>query len=647
MLKVEVPPEILEAERKLRGQLRDIRKLTGRDARGAGIATGGWNKKSIDEHLRDGTYRADRHGPLTPGTLGLKKPPGKIVATVSSQSQWIRNASDEHAVRNGCRFNERLADYVADFFRKYLCHSKGQWAGQPFELTDWQRREIIDPLFGWVRPDGLRRFRRSYIELPKKTGKSSIASGIGLYMLVADEEAGAEVWSTGADRDQARVVHNEAVNMVEGSPELAAILKVNHTNFNIAYHATRSYYRAVSASPRGKHGPSLHCVIADELHEWYGDELWNSMRYAFRARTQPLFFAITNAGNDLQSVCYRQREKAEAILSGAIVDDDFFAMIYAVPREEAEAEIEAVKGGTTELPVAHKCNPTLGYITTEADLLHDIRDAIHTPSELPNLLRLTYGIWNTGVSPWLQSTDWTGCGEKFTEEDLALAPCGAGLDMSKTGDMTALALVFPDQEEADLYRQLVWFWLPEKTIADRQHLIDYGAWVKGGHLRSIPGSVIDYAIIRRDIAEIFGWFSVRRFWFDDRYAGETAQWIQEEFPEIEVVEFPQTMMQFAGPTAEYERLVISGRLRHNRNPLLTWQAGHCMVKVDANNNKRPVKPKHGDIRSIDGIVGGIMALRGEMSGPPEPSAYEDHGVLYANEIGYDEQLAEELVYDEA
>ncbi len=596
------------------------------------MPSGGHNKKTIDDHIRAGTYRADRDGPIGPDHLSLKKPPGICRAGVKSQSKWVRNASDEHAIRNGCRFNERLAKYAAEFFPKYLCHSKGEWFGKAFELTEWQRREIIYPLFGWVRPDGTRRFRRAYIEIPKKNYKSTMAAGIGLYMLTADEENGAEIWSTGADRDQARVVHNEAVAMVESSPQLSAVLKINHTNFNIAYQATRSYYRAVSASPRGKHGPSLHCAINDELHEWYGRELWDSKKYAFRARRQPLDLSITNAGTDLQSVCYQQHQKAESIIRGAQVDDDFFGMILASTVEQAMAEIEAVKDGAAELPIAASCNPGLGHVIPVPTLLHDIRDAIDTPSEMPNLLRLTYGVWNTGVAPWLNPANWKGCEEQFTEDDLDMAPCTAALDMSKTGDMTACALVFPDQEDTDLYRQLVWFWMPEETIKKRQHLVDYKAWIDAGVLRSIPGDVIDYGIIRHDLAELFNRFGVRRFTYDPMYAKETAQWIGDEFPDVECVEFGQTIMNFAGPTAEYERLVISGRLRHNGNALLGWQAGHTLVKVDANHNKRPVKQKPGDVRTIDGIVAGVMALKFEMAGDDE-SSYADHGVFYADEVG--------------
>ena len=404
---------------------------------------GGWNRKTLAEHLRDGTYRADRHGPAVLTVAGGKKPPGKVRSVGASQSRWIRGPGDEHAVRAGCRFNERLAEYVCDWFAANLCHTKGEWRGEPFTPNPWQRDNFFFPVFGWVREDGSRRFRRSYVELPKKNYKSTMAAGVGLFMLAGDEEPGAEIWSLGGDKNQARVVHDDAVTMADGSPKLAPLLKINRSTFNIAYPASNSYYRAVSAAPRGKHGPSLHCAIADELHEWYGDELWRSIRYAFRARRQPLLLVITNAGDNLQSLCYRQREKARAILDGAAYDDDFFAMILSATREEAEAEIEAVKHGAAQLPIARRCNPGLGHVIQERDLVQDLRDAIQTPSELPNLLRLTYGVWDTAVSPWLSVTAWEKCGGDYGAADLAGRPCHAALDLSLTGDMSAVSLVFP------------------------------------------------------------------------------------------------------------------------------------------------------------------------------------------------------------
>lgn len=585
---------------------------------------GGWNRKTIEEHLREGTYRADRHGPIVAAVAAGKKPPGKIRASARSQSRWIRGPADERAVRNGCRFNERLATYVCDWFAANLCHTKGQWRGEPFVPNDWQREQFFSPLFGWVRDDGTRRFRRSYVELPKKNYKSTMAAGSGLYMLAGDEEPGAEIWSLGGDKNQARVVHDDAVTMADESPKLAAVLKINRSTFNISYPATNSYYRAVSAAPRGKHGPSLHCAIADELHEWYGDELWRSIRYGFRARRQPLLLVITNAGDNLQSLCYRQREKAKAILDGTSYDDDFFALILSASREEAEAEIEAVKAGSCELPIARRCNPGLGHVIQERDLLQDIRDAIQTPSELPNLLRLTYGVWDTAVSPWLSIPAWEKCGADFSEADLEGAECHEALDLSLTGDMSAVARVFPVEREdgRTSYRQLVHFWIPEKTVEERKHLLDYRVWEQAGWLTIVPGAVIEYSLIREALAAGHEKFKVLSFRYDPMYGADTAQWVTEHYPDCEVIKFPQTLMSFAGPTAEYERLVLGGRLEHNRNALLTWQAGHCKVWTDSNRNKRPVKPKPNDIRSIDGIVAGVMGLSGAWAPPEPPSAYE-------------------------
>jgi phage terminase large subunit-like protein len=583
---------------------------------------GGWNRKSVEEHVLDGTYRKDRHGPIDDGKLDWPdKPPGKIKASVKSQQQWVHSIADEHAVRSGCRFNVRLAEHAAAFFPKFLRHSKGQWGDQPFELTDWQRDDLIYPLFGWVRPDGTRRFRRTYIEIPKKNYKSTTASGIGLYMFCGDDEPGAEVYSMAADKDQARVVHNEAINMIEASPDLDAVLKINRTTGTIAYKATKSVYRVISGSPKGKHGFNIHCGIADELHEWYGWELWNKIKYGYRARLNPLQLVITNAGDDLQSVCYKQREKAEGIINGTIYDDSFFALVMATDRAEAESEIAAVKAGQCDLPVARKCNPGLGHVIKEDDLLVDIQDAIQTPSEMPNLLRLTYGVWSVGSAPWLNTEQWKECGDDYTEEDLLGQLCYVGLDLSQTCDMTAAVLVFP-QEDGE-YRQLAHFWLPAETIENERKIVDYTTWQKEGYLTAIPGAVIENSWIEAFLAdEVFPRFDVAGVVYDPMYADDLTQRIEEDHG-IQRIKFPQTIIHFAGPTSAYERLVISGKMRHNHQPVLTWQAGHCQVKIDVNNNKRPIKPPSDDHRKIDGMVAAIMALSQAMAPDEVSSAYND------------------------
>lgn len=593
--------------------------------------------KSIDEHMAEGTWRRDRHGAQTSQLLAYPRKPAARLGSARSQSRWCRNEADCRAVRAGYRFCEALAEHAAAFFPAHLCHSIGEWYGKPFELTPFQRAEIICPLFGWLAPDGTRRFRYTYIELPKKNYKSTTASGIGLYMLVADEEPGAQIFSLAADKDQARIVHNEAINMVEASPALAAILKINRTTGAILYPAMKAYYRALSGSPRGKHGINIHCGIADELHEWYGDELWNALKYGYRARRQPLQFVITNAGEDVQSVCYRQRQKAEGVLAGRIEDHRFFALIRSATDKEAEAEIESVRGGATELPVARRCNPAFGHVLKPETLLSDIKDAITNPAELRNLLRLTYGVWCTGKSPYLGADAWSRCrddGAAAWPAELAGRPCGAAVDASQRDDLSALALVFPGDEENPeerTYRLLVHHWIAEEAARNRQHLIDFATWARNGWLTIVPGPVIDMAWVRARIQEAAQQYRIARLQYDPMYFETTAEQLRTE-DAIEAVKFPQTIVHFAGPTRQLRLLVNSGRLRHEGNPLLDWQIGHCETRTDMNANERPVKPKPWDVRKIDGVVAAIMALDAALATEGEGSAYEDHGVLYADEV---------------
>jgi phage terminase large subunit-like protein len=179
---------------------------------------------------------------------------------------WVRCEADERAVLEGCRFDIRAAERVRTLFRQFLRHSKGQWAGQPFELLDWQWDRIVAPLFGWKRADGTRRFRRGYIEVPKKNGKSTLFSGLSLYLLAGDGEPGAEVYSAAVDRDQASIVYNEAANMVEASPALTSRLNVIRSTKRITFHKTRSFYKALSADVPAKEGLNAHAVLVDELH---------------------------------------------------------------------------------------------------------------------------------------------------------------------------------------------------------------------------------------------------------------------------------------------------------------------------------------------------------------------------------------------
>jgi phage terminase large subunit-like protein len=315
----------------------------------------------------------------------------------------IRSEADELAMMAGCVFSPRLADYACNFFPRFLCHSKGQWAGKPFELLEWQRSDIIRPLFGWVRPDGTRRFRRCYIEIPKKNGKSALASGIGLYMLLGDGERGAEVYSAASDRDQASIVHREAINMVYASPALESLLKVNASTHLISCPKTNSVYKAISATPSGKEGFNAHCIICDELHVWRGRELWDALLYAGRARTQPLLFVITTAGADSLSVCREQHDYAANVLNGTFRDDRFFAYIREATKEEIDAQ------GAEDRALWYKANPSMGVTINPEEFGRDLAEAARTPTAWASFLRYSFNVWNTGAKRWLSVDQWRRC----------------------------------------------------------------------------------------------------------------------------------------------------------------------------------------------------------------------------------------------
>lgn len=525
--------------------------------------------------------------------------------------KWIKSSADELAVANGCYFDEAAAVHVDDFFRKNLCHSKGsQWAGKPFELLDWQRDDIIFPIFGWMREDGTRRYRKAYIELPKKNGKSTLGAGVGLYLLCADGEPGAEIYSAATDQAQASIVHDEAINMVDASPRLSAILKVNRSNKNIALHANLSFYRALSGDAINKEGLNAHGIIDDELHVWKGRKLWEALRYAFRARRQGLNFAITTAGDDMHSVCREQHDYAVGVAAGTVKDDRFFGYI-----REATAEDDIF-----DKKIWYKANPSMGITINEKEFAADIEEARQSPSSLAAMKRYSFNIWMTAENPWLNLDDWKKCEKPFTANDLLGRECWAGLDLSKSRDMTSLVLAFPESDGS--VSLLPYFWLPESTLEDTRQANRelYRVWSQDGFLELTEGNTIDYKVVRERLVSLKSMFNLRKVAFDPMYAQQLATELHNECS-IECQEFRQTVMNFAPACAEFEKLITDGNLKHNGNPILSWQAGHVNVRTDANNNKRPVKPTPNDPRKIDGIVAAIEAV-GSMIATPREAEFD-------------------------
>ncbi len=525
------------------------------------------------------------------------------------------------ALREGCWFDIAKAEHVEAFFANFLRHSKGAFAGQMFTLLPWQRDDLFYPLFGWQRRneegDIVRRFVKAYVEIPKKNGKSTIASGVGLYMLAGDGEMGAEVFSAACDRNQANIVHREACNMVEASPELMAALKINKTTWNISYPDTRSFYRALSSTPSTNEGLNAHCILADELHEWRGlagRALYDALRWAFAARRNPLFFQITTSGEDMISVCREQHDYVQGILAGTNTDTSVFGCIKAAgPKDDPWAEATWIKA-----------NPSLGATITLGSFRTDAAEAKKTPIAQSRFKRYRLGIWSTGDSTWLRPEDWEACRRDFGPEHLQGCECYAALDLSRTQDSTSLQLAFPCVD--DVVQLLSFFFFPADRAQELSGRVPWDLWAAQGYVQLIPGRVIEFSYIEEAFAELAQQFHILGLLYDPTLATDTTIRM-EQATGVPRVPFGQSAKNYAAPTGEFERRVLNQTLEHNGHPVMTWQIGNAVVRVDRAGNKSPKKPQQHDERKIDGVAAGVMALAGTLQ-PGDGdfrSWYDDEG----------------------
>ena len=528
---------------------------------------------------------------------------------------WTRSEADAHAVSSGCWFDERKACHVVEFFAEHLRHTKGRWAGQPFELLDWQRDEFIMPLFGWMDADGDRRYRLAYAELGKKNGKSSMCGGIALYLLAADNEPGSQVFCCAADREQASIVYREASNMAKASPLLSSYIVPRDSVKNLAIPSSNAFLRAISAEHFTAEGLDAHGVIFDELHAQRTRDLWDALRYAGAARRQPLLISITTAGWDRHSICYEQHEHARRVLEGTLHDDQFFAFIRA-----ADADDDWTKPASWK-----KANPSLGHIIREKDLAADCKEAQESPAKENAFRRYRLCQWTEQAVRWLQMEKWDASAGDVDAEALKGRPCFAGLDLATTTDLSALVLLFPN-DDGDGYTLLPHFWAPRENarLRSRRDRVPYLEWARQGLLTLTDGDVTDYAVIRRDINELADKYPIRELGIDRLFqAAQLGTELQADGFKVTAV--AMSFMALAAPTAELERLVLSGKLHHGGNPIMRWMAANVTVEQDANGNIKPSKSK--STERIDGITSTVIALALAIGAEEEGSVYDERGII--------------------
>jgi phage terminase large subunit-like protein len=551
--------------------------------------------------------------------------------------RWIRNEADARAAAAGCRFDESRGQFVVDWLEQCLVLYEGECAGQPFICHDWQY-EATMRLFGWVRHSErwnreIRRFRQASIWIPKKNKKSPTLAGWALYMLAGDGEPGQKVFLAAKDGNQARqIAGKHAVEMVLASPLLSRECSINRVHMSVTHERTRSVLMPLSSSnertQQSKEGLN-GSIFCDEVHV-VDRAFMSRITRAGISRSEPLHVEVSTAGNNPDCYGKERYDYGKLVEAGEIDDHQLFFLAYEAPQDLTDERL-------AKNPVRYGklANPAWGHTVGEEEYLADYHSSSASIQSLADFKMYRLNIWQRSANPWLRKDDWQKCARRFTAEDLAGRRAGAGLDLSKTQDMTALSLIFPEEHQPDDQEDvpaklLTWYWLPEGTIARHGHEVPYRQWVESGHLRVIRDSdVIVYSYVLAEIAEILRRFDVGAFAYDEMYARDLTQRMVLEHGVAEacLYPFPQTIMRFAGPTARFERMILAGKLEHDGNPITTWQAGHVQVKRDNNDNLRPVKPPHADLKKIDGIVSAIMALDASGRLVETQSVYEGRGVL--------------------
>jgi phage terminase large subunit-like protein len=476
--------------------------------------------------------------------------------------------------------------------------------GRAFILQPWQQF-IVGSLFGWYTVDGRRRFRTAYIEVGKGNGKTPMAAGMGLYGLVADEEASAEVYAAATAREQARICLEDAKKMVERSPDLLELVDVNVGS--LVVRSTGSSFKPVSSEHRALDGRRVHICVLDEVQEHPDAMVVDKMAAGVKGRRNPLIIEITNSGFNRESVAWRHHAYSEQVLVGVEVNESWFGYVCGLDAGDSWQDEK----------VWLKANPNIGVSITADYLRQQVQEAIGIPAKQNIVRRLNFCEWTEGSTLWIDMAVWDSGAGSVPDSLLVGKPCFAGLDLSNTTDLSALALLWALEDGR--YALRLRFWMPEANVQKRVQSdhVPYDVWIRDGFVEATPGNVVDHEVIRRRILEDAARHALKELAFD-RYA---SSWLitqlQQEWGQHgpQVVPFGQGFVSMNSPTKEFETLILSGRLLHGGNPVLRWMMTNVCIAEDPAGNVKPHKGK--SVERIDGIPAALMALGRAMLRPSD------------------------------
>ena len=517
--------------------------------------------------------------------------------------KWIRNRADELAVDDGARFDADRAAHVVDFFERELVLYEGDAAGEPFKLIEWQH-ELLSRAFGWVMYSAdwgreIRRFRKVSVWVPKKNGKSPLAAGVGLYLLSADGEMGQKVYSAARDGKQAQIVHGHAKQMVKRSPVLSQMCRINNSTARITFPEADSFYALLAGDNiEGQEGLN-GSVIIDETHV-VDDRLAKVLEHMGASRSEPMQFECSTAGNNPDCYGKRQWDYGRQVERGDVTDHEFLFSSYGV--EAGASDADCMDAATWKA-----ANPSWGVTIKAGEFERSARRAKQKSLADWNSWKMyRLNQWQAANCPWLDQTLWNACAAELPADELVDVPAAAGLDLSKTRDMSALALAW-DHDGRTWLR--VWLWITEAYAEKHAAKVPFAQWAEAGALTIIPGDTIRQRWIREQFERLNEEYILDVLAYDKTYAQDFCEWVDDEF-EVELIEFPQSHAAMERPVDDFLAAVRDRKLAHGSNPCLTWQAGHAETKENGRGYRLLAKPASSELKKIDGLVASVMAVWG-------------------------------------
>lgn len=532
--------------------------------------------------------------------------------------KWIKLAAERHmrdckAARSKdwpFKLDADKAERVCRFV-ELMPHVKGSWAAgtaKPMRLEPWQCFLLVS-LFGWVhKVTGLRRFRKARLYVARKNGKSTMASPVGLFMLAADGEPGAEVYSGATSEKQAWEVFGPAKEMAKRTPALLAKFGITVNAKSLVRLGDMSKFEPVIGKPGD--GSSPHCSITDEYHEHATDDQLATMETGMGARDQPLSLVISTAGDNLAGPCREDWLDLQKILERVVEDERTFGLIYAA---------DDTDDWTSEVAL-RKANPNYDVSVSGEFLQAQLREAINNPRKQGHFKTKHLNIWVQARDAFINMQRWHECRSDTTLADMRGKPCWMGLDLASKVDIAALELLF--EVEAGRYARFGKYYLPEETVElpENQH---YRKWRDMGLLTVTDGNIIDFSVIRDDIVAMASEFGVAAVGYDPHQATMLVTQLQDEG--VPVIEFRPTVLNFSEPMKQVEALIRDRKLAHDGDEVMTWCMSNVVAKLDAKDNVYPRKER--DANKIDPFVALCMAMGLAMKAPPTPfSPYETRGI---------------------